>query len=150
MHEVLQSVRDAARASGCSFSMCRYEAGYDPLLVNQTIGKVCERHLRDEGLAVLSAPPEAPGAYDIGNVSRCIPVIHPVISKGFEGVSSHTEEFAARAGSKKGIQCAVTAAKVLALTALELLTRPQLLTAAKNELFQEVNQEAGLSAQSCQ
>lgn len=140
MHEVLRCVRDAAHVSGCSFSMRRYEAGYEPLLVNQTIGKVCERYLRDEGLAALSAPPEAPGAYDIGNVSRFIPVIHPVISKGFEGVLSHTEEFAARAGSKKGIQCAATAAKVLALTALELSTRPQLLAAAKNELFQEVGE----------
>jgi len=138
IHEVLRCVREASRGSGCSFSMRRYEAGYEPLLVNQTIGKVCERYLQDEGLVALSAPPEAPGAYDIGNVSRCIPVIHPVISRGFEGVLSHTEEFAARAGSKKGIQCAATAAKVLALTAYELSTRPQLLAAAKNELFQEV------------
>jgi len=123
--------------------MRRYEAGYEPLLVNQTIGKVCERYLQDEGLAVLSAPPESPGAYDIGNVSRCIPVIHPIISRGFEGVLTHTEEFAERAGSEEGIQCATLAARVLALTAQELLTQPELLAAAQDELSHEVGPKAG-------
>jgi len=143
MHEVLRCVREASRTSDCSFSMRRYEAGYEPLLVNQTIGKVCERYLQDEGLAVLSAPPESPGAYDIGNVSRCIPVIHPIINRGFEGVLTHTEDFAERAGSEEGIQCATLAAKVLALTAQELLTQPELLAAAQDELSHEIGPKAG-------
>ncbi len=127
MSEVFRCVRGAARASGCSYSMRRYEAGYEPIIVNEAMARICEEYLKDEGLPALSAPPEAPGAYDIGNVSRQVPVIHPIISKGFEGVSTHTDEFRARAGSTEGIECAKVAAKVLALTALRLFISPDLL-----------------------
>ncbi len=98
----------------------------EPILVNETMARICEEYLKDEGLTPLSAPPEAPGAYDIGNVSRQVPVIHPIISRGFEGVSTHTDEFRARAGSEEGIECAIVAAKVLALTALRLFISPDL------------------------
>jgi len=126
MREVFGCVRGAAGASGCSYSMRRYEAGYEPILVDETMGRICEEYLKDEGLTPLSAPPDVPGAYDIGNVSRHVPVIHPIISRGFEGVSTHTDEFRARAGSEQGIECAIVAAKVLALTALRLFTSPDL------------------------
>ncbi|MBN2208187.1 MAG: amidohydrolase [Candidatus Coatesbacteria bacterium] len=138
MSEVLVCVRGAARTSGCSFSMRRYEAGYEPILVNETMGQICEEYLRGAGLAPLANPPEAPGAYDIGNVSRHIPVIHPIISKGFEGISTHTDEFRARAGSEEGIECAIVAARVLALTGMRLFTSSDLLAVCRQELEKPV------------
>ncbi len=122
MNEVIICVRGAARVSGCSFSIRRFEAGYEPIVVNETIGQICEEYLRDEGLAPSPAPPKTLGAYDIGVVSRHIPVIHPIISRGFENILTHTAEFRDAAGSAKGMECARVAARVLAQTALRLLT----------------------------
>lgn len=138
VHEVYRCVRGVAQTSGCSFSMRRYEPGYEPILVSKTIGRVCEEYLAREGLEPLSTPPEAPGAYDIGSLSQQIPVIHPIISKGFEGVQTHTVEFAARAGSEGGLECARVAARVLALTALRLLRSAELVADSKRELSERV------------
>ena len=74
----------------------------------------------------LTAPPETLGAYDIGVVSRSIPVIHPIISRGFENLETHTAAFRDAAGSEVGMGCARIAARVLALTALRLFTCPAL------------------------
>ena len=48
MNEVIICVRGAARASGCSFSIRRFEAGYEPIVVNETIGRICEGYLKEE------------------------------------------------------------------------------------------------------
>jgi len=120
MNEVIVCVRGAARDSGCSFSMRRFEAAYEPIVVNEAIGRICEEYLRDEGLAPSPALPKTLGAYDIGAVSRHIPVIHPIISRGFENLLTHTTEFRDAAGAAKGMECARVAARVLALTALRL------------------------------
>lgn len=127
MSEVSRCVRGAARASRCSYSMRRYEAGYEPILVNETMGRICEEYLKGEGLTPVTTPTLKPGAYDIGEVSREVLVIHPIISRGFEQISTHTNEFRVRAGSEEGIECAAIAAKVLALTALRLFTSHELL-----------------------
>jgi len=143
MGEVLVCVRGAARASGCSYSMRRYEAGYEPILVNETMARICEEYMSGEGLVPLANPPEAPGAYDIGNVSRRFPAIHATISKGFEGISTHTDEFRARAGSEEGIECAKAAARALALTAMRLFTSPDLLAACRQEQAKKTGEVSG-------
>jgi len=140
LKEVLQCVRGAARLAGCSFSICRYEPAFEPILVNQTIGKICERYLEQEGLKPNPSPPSTPGAYDIGNVSRRIPVIHPIISRGFDQINTHTDLFAKQAGSQEGLKCAKLGAKVLALTALSLFLDPNLVKTAQEELAAALKQ----------
>ncbi|MCD6327223.1 amidohydrolase [bacterium] len=134
MSEFQRCVRASAQISGCSYSIRQHEPGYKPIIVNQTIGHICEEYLIQENMPPCAEPPESPGAYDIGNVSRILPVIHPIISKGFENVSPHTQEFAEVAGSEVGLDCARLAAKILARTALRLLLCPEELEASKREL----------------
>ncbi|MBN1593386.1 MAG: hypothetical protein JW941_09110, partial [Candidatus Coatesbacteria bacterium] len=127
MNSTADCVRIAARTTGCSFSMRRFEAGYEPIEVNEKMALVCEDYLSREGLSITQEPSMSFGAYDIGSLSRSIPVIHPIISRGFENLEAHTEAFRDAAGSLEGIECARIAARVLALTGLRVLLEPDLL-----------------------
>ncbi|HWR38134.1 MAG TPA: M20 family metallopeptidase [Patescibacteria group bacterium] len=66
------------------------------------------------------------GATDMGNVTHEIPAVHANIGLG-EGLSLHTEEFAVQAASAAGDKAILTAAKVMAMTALDLLLNPDVL-----------------------
>lgn len=67
------------------------------------------------------------GSSDFGNVSQVMPAIHPYIAIVEEGISNHTREFAAAAGSPRGDRGMLLAAKALAMTGLDVLTNPTFL-----------------------
>lgn len=68
----------------------------------------------------------------MGNVSRAVPSIHPYLSIG-DDLIAHTSEFAKASLGEKGLQVGIIAAQALAFTAIDLLTDPGLLKAAKEE-----------------
>ena len=70
---------------------------------------------------------------DYGNVSRRLPGTNFAIAIARRGISLHTPEFARAAISRRGHTALVTAAKVMAMTAIDLLNEPGTLTKAKNE-----------------
>ena len=59
---------------------------------------------------------------DFGDVSWVVPGIHSYCSIGESGLVAHTPEFAQAAGSERGNEAAVLAAKALAMTAVDILT----------------------------
>jgi len=70
---------------------------------------------------------------DYGNVSRRIPGVNFGIGIGKRGIVLHTPEFAQAAISEKGHEALLTAIKVMATTAVDLLTNPELIQRAKEE-----------------
>ncbi|WP_312421530.1 M20 family metallopeptidase [Anaerospora hongkongensis] len=66
------------------------------------------------------------GATDMGNVTHEIPAIHGNIGLG-EGLVLHTKEFAEKAASPAGDKAIITAAKVMAMTAVDILADPTIL-----------------------
>jgi amidohydrolase len=64
------------------------------------------------------------GSSDIGNVSMVCPTIHPYL-KIADDVSGHTVEFREAAGSPRGYEAMLAAAKGLAMTALDVFYRPE-------------------------
>jgi len=66
----------------------------------------------------------------MGTVSQIVPSIHPSIAIGPSTLVSHTQAFCDAAQSPEGHKGLVTAAKCLAMTALDLLIRPELLEKA--------------------
>jgi len=72
------------------------------------------------------------GSSDIGNVSMVCPTIHPYL-KIADDVSGHTVEFREAAGSPRGYEAMLAAAKGLAMTALDVFYRPETVTAMWDE-----------------
>ena len=95
---------------------------------------VYQRNL--ESLGETMSPPEQKGGMgssDVGSVSQVVPTIQPSISITDIPTPGHSEGFKAAACSEKGLRSIALGAKVLALTALDLLERPELLDSIKKE-----------------
>lgn len=75
----------------------------------------------------------------MGNVSHVVPAIHAYIAIGPKELISHTKEFAQAAASEVAHRAMISAAKAMAMTAIDLLTRPELLEEIKEE-FRSRNQ----------
>ncbi len=73
------------------------------------------------------------GSTDCGNVSQVIPTIHPYIRISPDGIPGHSREFAEWARSPLARAGMVAGAKALALTALDLMAKPDQLHRAKEE-----------------
>ncbi|HLW59536.1 MAG TPA: M20 family metallopeptidase [bacterium] len=73
------------------------------------------------------------GSSDIGNVSLVVPTIHPYLSITSADISGHTPEFREAAGSARGFEAMVLAAKGLTMTALDVMYRPD----AVDEMWSE-------------
>jgi metal-dependent amidase/aminoacylase/carboxypeptidase family protein len=73
------------------------------------------------------------GSTDMGNVSKIVPGIHPTIAIAPSDVPGHSVRFAECAASEAGARGMVDAAKALAMTAIDVLTDPALVEAAREE-----------------
>ena len=73
------------------------------------------------------------GSSDIGNVSMVVPAIHPYLKIVDGDVSGHTPEFREAAGSARGFEAMLNAAKGLAMTVLDVMYRPDALERMRRE-----------------
>ena len=73
------------------------------------------------------------GSSDIGNVSMVVPAIHPYLKIVDGDVSGHTPEFREAAGSSRGFEAMLNAAKGLAMTVLDVMYRPDALERMRRE-----------------
>ena len=89
-------------------------------------------------------PLSGAGSTDMGNISHRVPSIHPMIACAPPSVVIHNPEFAKWAGSEKGDKAVIDGAKSLAMTAIDVLTDPQLMQTAKSQF----DETAEFSAQS--
>jgi len=83
---------------------------------------------------------EGVGSTDMGNVSQVVPAIHPHIAITEGNVPGHSIEFLKAAGSERGKQAALLAAKALAFTGLDLMTDEELMGKVKDEFEKTVKQ----------
>jgi aminobenzoyl-glutamate utilization protein B len=80
-------------------------------------------------------PPEG-GSTDVCEVSHIVPEIGFRVTTAAAGVPWHSWASTACHGTSAGIKGAVVAAKVIALTAADLVTDPELLAAAKKDFIE--------------
>lgn len=78
------------------------------------------------------------GSTDVGDVSYIVPTAQAAIACAAVGTGAHTWQFAAQAGGSIGEKGMLTAAKVLALTAIKAMQDPALLRAAKEEFVAQI------------
>jgi metal-dependent amidase/aminoacylase/carboxypeptidase family protein len=120
-----------ARATGTTVEVERASDGYQHVRDNAALSGTFARHLVDTGITLGEpAPGVFLGSSDIGDVSNTIPAIHPFVAIADPDQSDHTPEFAAAAASPRGRTVMLAAAYALACTAVDVLTRPELLAQA--------------------
>lgn len=119
--DIKQMARDVAAAHDASVEMTHYEPLYknmvnDPKMdvyFADAFSHLYEKFgIRDDDFAE--------GSTDVGNVSQVTRVSQPEICIGY-GMSAHTPEFAAAAGSELGKMQALTGAKAMARVAFDVM-----------------------------
>ncbi|HSR33876.1 MAG TPA: M20 family metallopeptidase [Anaerolineae bacterium] len=144
--EVIERIRGCAeggaRATNARLVFSEYAPHYDNRLPNEKLYDLAEANMAMLGLE-LSAPDERMGSSDMGNVSQVVPSIHPYVAIGPEDMGGHTAEFCEAAGSPAGHEGMLKAAKILAMTAVDLLAVPNNLVEAKEAFEAQKRQQGG-------
>ncbi|KAH9375236.1 hypothetical protein HPB48_002822 [Haemaphysalis longicornis] len=132
--------RGAAEATGCTVTI-ETMGTYMHVIHNATIAKTYRKHAHSLGVSfvddfVQNMPPSG-ASTDCGNVSHRIPTVHPMFGLGdtaaARGPMNHTREFTDWAGAAESQAPTLRAAKIMALTVLDLFTDPEILRQAKEE-----------------
>mgnify|MGYP002381762473 CR=1 FL=1 len=124
----------AAMACGVEVSI-DVRRGYRDMKNNLALARRFGKHLERLGRKPKELDPDVgTGSTDMGDVSHAVPSIHPWLAICDEGQTTcHQREFQACAGSERGFEAMLTAAKALALLARDVLEDAELRGAASRE-----------------
>ncbi|MBB3110027.1 amidohydrolase [Paenibacillus phyllosphaerae] len=129
----------AALQTGCTWQWNNYQYSYDELLTNETLSDVFTSNLIAGGIV----PEEITvgkdhGSLDLGNVSLRCPAIHPYVKIVEERLILHTVEFRNAAMTERALELMIFGAKMLAATAYDVCTSPELLSRIREEFNHSV------------
>jgi hypothetical protein len=108
--------------------------GAQPLLSNQSLATAFADNLSELGREVLPRE-ELSGAWsgDTGAISWLVPTIQPQIAMTGTDIAPHSHEFHTASASPEATECIIDAAKAMALTGIDLLAKPQLMSDVRAE-----------------
>jgi amidohydrolase len=130
----------AGQATGARLEFKEYAPRYETMMPNPRLADLMEANMAALGIEVTApAADERMGSSDMGNVSQVVPALHPYITIGPDEMGGHTVAFRNAAASPAGHEGMVRAAKVMAMTAVDLLTSPQHI----GEAWQAFKQQKG-------
>jgi amidohydrolase len=132
--KVIACAQAGAQSVGCQL---KYSVmpGYQEIIPNRILAGLFKSNLESLGRKVVDPDPnERMGSTDMGDVSHLVPAIHPYLTIAPENIAGHTLEFKQYCISETGRAAMLDAAKALAMTAVDLLSDPDLLLHAKDEL----------------
>ncbi|KAM4625997.1 peptidase M20 domain-containing protein 2-like isoform 3-T3 [Polymixia lowei] len=124
--------RAAAVATGCQVEITYPNHAYSNILPNDTLANLYEKNGKALGIQFQEEPNNFSGSTDFGNVSFIVPGIHPFFYICTDAMN-HTEEYTKAAGSEKAQLYTLRTAKALAMTAVDVLCCPDLLTQVKED-----------------
>ena len=130
---VVACAEAAALATGARLTVTRHRDVYEPLRRNQALLDVFAGNLGAAGLGEGPPAPDRLASSDIGNVSQVTPTIHAWIAIAPLGTAIHTREFASAAATPGARAGLLAGAKLMALSAVDLLADPARLAAMKEE-----------------
>ncbi|MFX0056167.1 MAG: M20 family metallopeptidase [Candidatus Hermodarchaeota archaeon] len=131
--KVENCAKGAASATGATLNFEIVEPSYQSRKMNKAMGEAWTKNLEAIGEPMTELPEGSGGSSDIGNVSQVVPAIHPYISICDKSVAGHSKEFAEASVSERGNNAMLSAAKALAMTAIDLLTDSELMEQVKAE-----------------
>ncbi len=130
--KVLKCFEAAALATACRL---QYRWGFrcNAMLNNETLLGPWRENMLAIGRRV-GGIVENSGSTDTANVSVAVPTIHAFVSISEGNLPLHSDELCRAARSEGGIKAAMDGAKAMAMTAVDLITQPEILNRAKEEL----------------
>lgn len=131
---VERCARGAAMASGVEVAIS-VRQGYRDMRNNLAMARAFGHHVEALGRAARETDGRVgAGSTDMGDVSHVVPSIHPYLGIVDEGSClCHEHPFERAAGSERGLETALVAAKALARTCAEVLADPDLCARIKAE-----------------
>jgi amidohydrolase len=124
--KVIACFEAGARASGARLEYRWSENQFAAMRTNGPLAEAHKANLATLGRQTRKETRRALGSTDMGNVSSLLPAIHPTIAVAPTEVSVHSRDFAACAASEEGHRGLLDAAKAMAMTAIDILTEPDL------------------------
>ena len=129
--KVENCARGAALATGAELNIKRFNNLYEAMNSNSVLAEVLKKNLERVGLRIEGIK-RGKGSTDFGNVSGVMPACELSIRLG-NGITPHTKEFLNASNSEEGYNVMILGAKVMAMSAIDLLQSPDLLERAKEE-----------------
>jgi len=134
--KVLNCFRAGSVATGAKLIHHWGERDYLPMKSNVALAGLFNENLESLGRHVEAPDPRFGfGSTDMGNVSQVVPSIHPSVAIAPPEVVIHTPEFAEAAASEAGHEGLLDAAKAMAMTVVDILTKPEVLDEIKQEFL---------------
>jgi amidohydrolase len=130
---VLAALQAGADATGCTMEHEWIDPAYADMADSVPLLDAFSENSAALGrpLTEPSAATAVVGSTDMGNVSYAVPAIHPVLQAAPGGTAIHTADFAGHAAASQADQTVLHGAKAMAMTVVDLWTRPELLEAAR-------------------
>lgn len=134
----------AALATGARLEFKEYAPHYEDMVSNPRLADLAEANMAALGIEVTPPDPkERMGSTDMANVTRVVPGLHPSIAIGPEDMGAHTAEFCEAAASPAGHEGLIKAAKLMAMTAVDLLAVPANVREARKAFEEQKKQQEG-------
>jgi amidohydrolase len=128
LEEVLKKVKQcahgAATGTGARVEIKQYAARYLNMVSNPTLAELFRNNWTALGVEIKTGLERSYGSTDMGNVSQVTPALHPYLAIAPPDIAGHSIAFREAAGSAAGHKGLLVAAKGLALTAIDLFTKP--------------------------
>nr|XP_028578787.1 peptidase M20 domain-containing protein 2 [Podarcis muralis] len=126
--------KSAALATGCEMELKGGANDYYNVLPNKSLEKAYIENGKKLGMEFI--PEDSltglSGSTDFGNVTFVVPGIHPYFYIGSDALN-HTEQYTTAAGSEEAQFYALRTAKALAMTALDVIFKPDLLEKVRED-----------------
>lgn len=145
---VVRCFEAGALASGCELELRWRGNDYDYLAMNPTLGSIYEGNVRTLGRDPIPRGllESRAASTDMGNVSKVVPSIHPLMSIDSLPAVNHQADFAAHTITPKGDRAIVDAATSLAWTVIDLAATPGALERMRQEFEQQAAEKAPVLA----
>jgi amidohydrolase len=145
VERVIACAEGAAKATGCRLEWKEYMPGYENTMPNKVLLELMTANLRALGKQVNNERRRSGrGSTDFGNVSRRVPGIEARIAITEQlDTPGHSVLFREAAGSDLGRQAMLTAAKGLAMTAIDLLSNHDNLKRARAAFDEDLRKVPG-------
>jgi len=119
--KVIDCFAGAGKATGARLEY-RWGEHYASMRSNAVMGKLFKKHLESLGRTIeLGSNAMMTFSTDVGNVSRLVPAIQPLVAIAPDEVKMHTPEFYKAAGSPEALAVMLDAGRAMALTAVDIL-----------------------------
>jgi amidohydrolase len=131
--KVVRCAEAGALAAGAQLQWRQYIKPYQNMIPSHTVADIIARNLTDLGVTLAERDHDGAGSTDFGNVSHVVPSAQATLRICGEEAGWHSKEVATSTITATGHAAILTGAKVLALTAIDLLCRPEELQRAREE-----------------